>query len=396
MSVFKNEEEKEYVMAQLCQTNRPEDLANFFLLYNEVSSEDIFEFYYMTPKRFYIELFERVMGLLIYETTRGNFMKYAGNILQGIYLDDFYKFKKIKPEDYKNKEAILSVFIRDLLTFLTENSYRAELSFAVATLADNPNFSKEALKSILKSDISFNSQFIVEDLLDTFILDIEDIIDVIEFRFEFTTNEEVLDLFRKLYTTEENLISILEVVKSKYDFVEKRLGRIKVVPKTKGRSRRFYELIREFLTEVIVAEAEVDIWEYLQHAESSYMNSKELYYLDIFNKVKSFINSKDRREHMVNMFNIHGHEEHKNLLTYDEIVCMNNELYTSRYVYQLEYIEPFRFFIRLFNINRFGFLSYDRAIGEIRELIASRMIDVDVSLLKAAIDKKTYNLLINY
>lgn len=396
MSIFKNDEEREYVVAKLTESNRPEDLGNFFMFYDELTSEDIFEFHYMARHKFFVEMFKHIFGFLLSELKSGNYMKYAGNIFQNIYVDNFYKFKTVKKDDYKDRDAILCVFLREILLYLNNNDYRAELSFTLSTIADNENINKDVLKEILKSDISFNNHFIVEDLLDTYILSMKDIMDIIENRFEFTTNDDVLELFRKLYTSEDNLIGILNVVLSKYEFRENRRGEIKVVPRAKGKTKRFYELIREFLTEVIISEAEVDMWDYINGAENMYVNSRDLYYIDLFNKVKSYLGSDDRKQYMVRLFNKHNQEEFKNLLSYDEIVAINNEVNTTRFIYQLDWLEPYKFFIRIFNINRFGFLSYDRAVPEIRKAIKERSYDISSEILYSAIDKKVYNLLLNY
>lgn len=396
MSIFKDEDEKEYVVAKLCETGRYLDLANMFMFYSDLTTEDIFEFHYMTNKKFYVDLFEHIFCFLRNECSKGNYMKFAGNVLQNIYLEKVYPYKKLRKHDYKNRDAVMFVFLKDLMLFLNDNDFKAELSFTLNTIVDNEWVDKNILKEILKTDVNFNNQFIVDELVDSHFLTIPDIMDIIENRFEFTTNEDILDLFRKLYTTESSLIEILEVAKSKFEFRELRNGRIKVVAKTKGKVRRFYDLVRQFLTEVIVSEVEVDMWDYINNAEMSYIHSKDLYYLDLFNKVKNFLGSSDRRHYMVNLFNIHGQEEFKDFLTYDEIVAINNEINTARYIYHLEIADTFKYFVRLFNINRFGFLSYDRSLGELRKMIYSRETDIPIEVYYSAVDKNTYNLLLNY
>lgn len=396
MSIFKDEDEKEYVVSQLCNKGLHRDLAHFFLLYNELTTEDIFEYRYTSPDKFYIKMFDYVFSFLKKSLDNDTYMKYAGNILGNIYLDEFYDISAISNKNCRNRDAILSLFLKELILYLTINDYRSELTFSISCIVDNENIPREVFKDLIKSERKFNNAFIVEELVDSCILSISELLEVIEERFEYTTNEDILELFRKLYITEEHLIDMLNITKSKYHFIEKVNGRVVVKPKLKGKSKRFYELVRNFLTEVIIAEAEVEIWDYAQNGEQTYITSKGLAHLMLFTKIKEFLGSNERRVSMVNMFNIHGHEEWNNLFNYDEVCSLNQEITTIKYVYELDTLPAFKFFIRLFNINRFGFLSYDRAVSEIRALMKERLFDVGVDMLYAAIDKDTYNLLVNY
>lgn len=396
MSIFRDEDEKEYVVAQLCNKGMYRDLGNFFVLYNELTTEDIFEYRYTTPDKFYIKLFDYVFSFLEKSLKDETYTRYAGNILGNIYLDEFYTIGKIDKKYYKNRDAIISLFIKELLLYMAMNDYRAELTFSISCIIDNENIPQDVFKDLIKSESRFNSAFVVEELVDSCILSIPELLEIIESRFEETTNEDILELFRKLYTTEEHLIDMLTVVKSKYHFIEKKDSRVVVKPKLKGKSKRFFELVRGFLTETIISEAEVDIWDYAQTGEQTYVTTKGLSHLILYTKLKEYLGSEERRRCMVNLFNKHGHEEWSNLFNYDETCSLNQEITTIKYVYDLDTLPPFKFFIRLFNINRFGFLSYDRAISEIRSLMKERVFDVGVDMLYAAIDKDTYNLLVNY
>ncbi|MGL5714898.1 MAG: hypothetical protein ACRCX2_17915, partial [Paraclostridium sp.] len=81
MSKFQNELEKEHVLSQLVSLNRFEDMANFFILEDDVDSEDIFEFRFLAKsKRFYVNMFGAVYSFLIKQLEKGNFQKYAGSI----------------------------------------------------------------------------------------------------------------------------------------------------------------------------------------------------------------------------------------------------------------------------------------------------------------------------
>lgn len=397
MSKFRDDLEKEHVMSELVSHGRSTDLANFFIMVDEVDSEDIFEFYFLAPDhKFYGNMFREVFQFLMRQLKKKTFEKHAGNILSKLYIDEYIDCNRITKKNYENRDAIMSLFIKELMITLSEQSHSAELLFVINMMLGNENISQSVIKTILSSNMEFNTAYVVEDLVFSHALPISDMLDIIECRFEYTTDEDIQDLLRLLYTTEETLIEIMSIVMDKYEFDNRRPRKVKVKSKLKGKKQRFYDFIREFLTEIFVAELECDIWEYIDKAEYVYAQEREIYYLGIFSKIKDFLLSDIRKISMVNMRNIHKQEEPLNLLTLQESVDLNVEIATIRYTYELDHLSAFKFFIRLMNLTRFGFLSQERGIADVRRLIKERMVDLGADTIFLAIDVDTYNFLLNY
>ncbi|MGL5716280.1 MAG: hypothetical protein ACRCX2_24895, partial [Paraclostridium sp.] len=270
------------------------------------------------------------------------------------------------------------------------------LLFMVNILIDNDNIPSDTLKTIITTNIEFNTSFILEDLVYSNALPLTDLLDIVENRFEFTTNEDIYEVFRLLYTTEETLLDLLTIIYSQYEYRELKNNKIRVISKLKGKKKRFYDTVRLFLTELFISEMEIDIWDYVEKACNNYSNERDVYFLSLYNSIRDYLISKDRKLTMVTNYNCYGVEEPKDMFTEQQLVDLNLEIELMRYTFELEFVPKFKFFIRLMNINRFGFLSHSRAEFDIKSIIRNRSLDVDINYIHLALSTKVYNFLLNY
>lgn len=394
MSAFKDEDEKEHVMHQLVLKNLPVDMANFFVYTDDITTEDIFEFHYLATEDFYIKMFRYVFKLLQESIKRDKFEKIAGSLLQRIYLDEFVYSKRITKRNKGNKDMIISVFIENLLTYLAMSSEIKELLYAITMIGDCENITKSAVKGIVTKDKVFANEMVIKELTTSYVFSTEDILDIMYTRFEYSTDEDMVELLKEIFFNDEEVINFLSAVSNKFYYSTSR-NRTKVVCEFKGKKRRFYKFLRKYLSEMLIPKIERDVYDFIDTAYYRYINEKDVYRSDIYLRINEWLGSQERLDIMVNRFHREGHEDEEFMINEEQHLAISCDAEGLRYKYGLLDLDNIELLSRVFNLNRFNFLRHKNDKYEIRDIL-NEVDEANKDIILIALDDNTYNFLLNY
>ena len=394
MSAFKSELEKEHVMHQLVLRNRPIDMANFFVFTDDVTTEDIFEFYYISKPDFFIKVFKYVFTLMKEAIARDKFEKVAGSIIQRIYLDEFVYHRKITERFKTDRSMILSVFLENLLTYLALNSEIKGLLFAISIINNSDHITPMAVKGIVTKDKIFANEVIIKELATSFTFSTEDIISIMFTRFEYSTDEDMYGLLQEIFYSEDEILKFIGIISDKFSY-RSSSKRVRVTCLHKGRLGRFYKFIREYLTETILPLVELDIREYMESGYYTYVTEKDGYRSDIYMRLSDWLDSDERKSDMITNFHVNGHEDPVYMISEEQHTAFSCDVETIKYKYVLPELDSVKLFTRAFNLNRFNFFTWNGGRNEIRDIF-KEIEESNIETLMLAIDPNIYNFLMNY
>lgn len=394
MSAFKSEDEKEHVMHQLVLKDLPVDMANFFVFTDDITTEDVFEFHYLASEDFYIKMFRYVFKLLQESVKRDRFEKIAGSLLQRIYLDEFIYSRRINKRNKSNKDMIISVFIENLLTYLAMSSEIKALLYTITMIGDCENITKTAVKGIVTKDKVFATEMVIKELTTSYVLSTQDILDIMYTRFEYSTDEDMVELLKEIFFNDEEVLNFLIAVSEKFSYNSNR-KRTKVVCEYRGKKNRFYKFLRRYLSETLMPKMERDIYDFVDTSYYRYINEKDVYRSDIYLRINEWLGSQERLDSMVNRFHLEGHEDEEFMINEEQHLAISCDAEGIRYKYGLLDLDNIELLVRVFNLNRFNFLRHRKDKFEIRDIL-NECDESNMNIILAGLSDDVYNFLFNY
>lgn len=394
--IFISDEEKEELMSKFIVNNNYEDMANFFISQNYITSEDVFEYHFLsTNRKYYLNVFQHIINFLLDPKNTHNFKKYMGNIIQKLHIN-CYKYSKCFNGKTIDRDLILCSFLTDVVEQLAINSRTSDLLFVIVSLCDVETINVEVVKRLIatnKQSYIFGS--VVEEIVSSRYLPLEDTLDIIEYRFGQTLNSDITSYFRMLYRTEDDLVSIVNLMLTKYDFTFKN-NKCKMKCLYRGKRRMFYEFLRKYLSESIIPIAENELFSIMNTIKNNSQTLGFFEFARISSNIIEFLKSTHRFQTFLINRNTIGSESTYSDISFSDVMYLQRNMDLMEYIAEIETLETFPLFIRLFNIGRFNFLSPSRQMPIIKAYLSSRLRENDGNLYMLALDNRVYNLLLNF
>ena len=427
VSNFLTVDEKICTLGKLVKDRNVRDTAMMFITQIDVDIDDIFEHHYMILDdveacNFYTKVFSYIGSYINSRVGKTNLLDSITKILDKLHVDYVFSVNalnsRVSRTDLRSaivggylKDLIQTVFVRDLIVHAGVVGHLAErnlVNFIVNSLLCRPsNFPTQSLYNIISTKKITGVILILEDLIATFSIDVQSALYIMSNRSDDLSMNQIKELLDTLVNSDDNILRILRILTSRYEVVPIRNTGNYTVRYIKNnstsfnantRDKKFNDVLRGFITERIVGDAEREIRDLAEIAEVTYYEGgvRSIIYLDIWRKINEFLNSDDRRFTMVKNMNQRGEEESSDLFDIDTLYDFLFDSYHIHYISEIGEYTEYNSFIRLFNINRFGFLSMDRTSGIIRDGIKNQIVGNSNDYIVMAIDLKVYNIIFNY
>lgn len=358
-------EELESVLRELTYAGRSFDVAMFFIM-EDIDYDDIFVADYIANKNFYIEVFQHIWSWTLGQLERFNDInKVCSHVVLKLRCEPYENDKIVYKEtgcvkrDWFSKE-----YIKQLLGYLVVRYEPDAVNTVIDHLVVNDGIDIRVLKPILTSDTQLCQNSIIENIIRGEYMPVEDVLDLLIERGKIVDEDTIRDLILKVFFNPILLLKLTYSVMEYYDIVHK-LTDTEVIVDVKFKrnvpsaTRDVLDTIRRMLHSIIYIEAEYDFYNFLEDARLTYLALNENRRSNAYFAYQKWMVSDTRISTQIPNLVALEYEDN-GILSENDYDLLRSDSLLVNYVSDLDTLDGFELFKRMFNINRLYVCQYRR------------------------------------
>lgn len=367
--------ELDHIMSEFSRNNMYYDMAMFFIT-QDIDYDDVFSLDYNMPASFYKNVFSVIYKYVITKIDKGQ----MDNAIRDVFV-------KLRCYNYLTKPALKGIILRDCyscrlieftLKYLVRDGDLDSANFLIDNLMICPEVNNKVIYTMMLKNPELCHQHIISNMIDGEYLDIEQVFELILERAKVTPISTIKELILQIFNNREMLLHFAACVFHQYRiWIEPKSDKKSVVHvdnKNKGERASIIDSIREFLIEIIWIDAELEYYDFLNESKVRHKSEKNIYLAGVYDTYIKWFGSKMREQNSFKNMLWCGYEEDLGAMNIDE-ECLRElslDLCNLIYITDMEMLDGYDLFIRMFNLNRFK-LGYHRNTATIRRRIISCM-----------------------
>ena len=396
MAYYIKEDEKIHIITQMSTKKMAWELSQMFYTREEFNSDDIFFLRFQCPHKFYLDVFKHLYFFVIKQLDKGKIDEVLMGVFSKLIINEYPN--KNDKNDYPNPDYIVSRFLESVLLYVMREygNYNIACQIITTVCASN-DVNPSVIKEIVIRNRELLTLDIIRDVIRSEILVTDDIIDILVEMNKYYDNDTIDETIADLYFNKDLLLTFTRSVMRRFQItVDEHIlknGKIQIkeIVRPIYRNSNEKELLlhlREYLSEIIYSSAELEMFEFISNTFTQYMADGNKYLSDLYNEYLQWLGSKDRDENKSKNFHQYGFEEGDFWYeeAYDELAT---NLFIKGYILEIDKLNDFDLFIRIFNVNRFKLFQYKNLIpisyrvsfaSEYSEWYVNNGLDIDMYL----------------
>lgn len=385
-----SEFEKEYIITQLTFKNMAEDLMMLFVT-EHISFDDIFHNQLSSSTSFYNKVFKYMCKYIQNYIDKGKISELCKSVFTRI--DCFDDYKNVKNGALINSSYYGYNVVKFSLDYLLLKGNFINLNMVINSLSINEAFNFKIIVDILLKNEELSHYNVLSNLIETDVLDIHSILLLLAYKAINVDMVDIKSLILTLFRNKRLLLDFMQEVMNMYEIRtynknEKKVLDIRYIGPT--RIKNEIELIKEFLSDIIYTDAEIDFYDFIHISRKNAITNSEQDVVNLYASYCRWFDSESRRlNSTANMlfFEIEDIDSELGLCSRDRVE-FDKDLRRRQYWSDLDMYDGYDLFIKLFNLNRFKLLNFRRD-AFLDEKIANRY-EEDPELVDMALSNTVY------